>query len=294
MAFYTGQAVSFSELLSALKTAVELNGWLTSGNIIYKNDCFVKVTAFADELRIKGGTGASANELTGDASANAFCRIRACGTAITFPVNYDIHVHSNSVFLIINFNIDFYQHLAFGIANKATLIGTGNWYSGSVGNYNSPTVSIFEYSGGEQNYGTASAPFWNTGTFLYGRFRTAYIHLPIDNVDWCGDADSSAPVFTNTLSPLYARQPSIWNSEAILLPALISVERASNKVSIIAEINDCRLLRITNYEPGQIVQIGHDKWKIYPFYRKNIQQPSGGISIQHSGTLGWAIRYDGP
>ena len=38
MAFYTGQAVSFSELLSALKTAVELNGWLTSGNIIYKND----------------------------------------------------------------------------------------------------------------------------------------------------------------------------------------------------------------------------------------------------------------
>jgi hypothetical protein len=48
------------------------------------------------------------------------------------------------------------------------------------------------------------------------------------------------------------------------------------------------------------VTIGQDRWKIYPFFKKNIQyrngttgaSPSGGTN--HSGTLAMAIRHDGP
>jgi hypothetical protein len=295
MAYYSGQAASFSELRSALKTAVELNGWLTSGDIIYKDDCFVKVTAFADELRIKGGTGASGGELIGGASADAYCRIKSIGRRhVTFPVNYNIHILEEQIYLIIQYGIDYYQWLAFGVVENIAGAGSGNWYGASVcHNPSDGGVTLNSTSGGEINFATPAAPFWNSGNYFYGRFRTSYVNISIDDMTWLGDMDINAPVVHYSIAPLLDRQPSSWNSEAILLPAHVWVPRASNKSSIVARLRGCRLLRINHYQPEQIIQIGHDKWKIYPFYRKNSAASWGGSGVDHTGTFGWAIRYDG-
>lgn len=269
MAYYSGQAASFSELLSALKTAVELNGWMISGDIIYKDDCFVKVTASANSLLIHGGTGASAGNLTGIAHSDAYCLIKAIGTtAVTFPVEYNIHILDDQVYLVIRYGIDFYQWLAFGVAENIAGVGTGNWYGASVchnGASDGISIGTGLQSGG---YTTAGAPFWNTGNFQWGRFRTAYLNIPTDGVEWLGQGQDNAPLIQVGLTQLLDRQPSSWNSEAILLPAHVWVPRASNKSSIVARLRGCRLLRIDHYQPEQIIQIGHDKWKIYPFYRK--------------------------
>ena len=70
--------------------------------------------------------------------------------------------------------------------------------------------------------------------------------------------------------------------------------RASNKVSILAKIENARYLRIDNLQPEQILTFGAEKWMVFPFHKKNSSVRDGGTSIDHSGTFGWAIRYDGP
>ena len=60
------------------------------------------------------------------------------------------------------------------------------------------------------------------------------------------------------------------------------------------DLAHCRFLRIDNYQPGDIIPLGPDRWKVAPWYRKNTAQRDGGSNIQHTGTFGWAIRYDGP
>jgi len=60
------------------------------------------------------------------------------------------------------------------------------------------------------------------------------------------------------------------------------------------DLQNARTLRVDNYDPGQIITLGDDQWRIYPFYRKNADQRDGTTSSggDHSGTMGWAIRYD--
>ncbi len=96
------------------------------------------------------------------------------------------------------------------------------------------------------------------------------------------------------IQPLISRQPSAFSSEAIFLPIQIAVPRASNKTSIVADVKNARYLRIDNYEPGQILTLGNDKWMVFPFHRKNITARNGGDYIDHTGTFGWVIRYEGP
>lgn len=89
-------------------------------------------------------------------------------------------------------------------------------------------------------------------------------------------------------------QPSVWNSEAVLLPIKAFIGRPSAKTSLGADMEFARRLRIDNLTPGDILVLGSDKWKIYPWYRKDVANRNGGIYANHSGTFGWAIRYQGP
>lgn len=260
-----------------------------------KGPCFVKISNVSStELRIEGGTGVSGSNLTGGPSANSFCRIKSMGTVlVAFPVNYNIHITDSNVFLVIKFNNNYFQWLAFGVAEVPGNIGTGNWFGATVPSYDTNGIYFSLYGGGETGYTSAAAPFWNSTGIFYGKFRSSYLHAPIDGVEWLGDT-GLAPLITVYLKPFFEITPNNWNGDSQLFPALVSIARASSKVSIVAAINDFRVLRITNYEPEQILSLGSDRWKIYPFYRKNISSPDGGLGIQHTGTIGWAIRYDGP
>ena len=67
-----------------------------------------------------------------------------------------------------------------------------------------------------------------------------------------------------------------------------------NKVRLVLEVRNARYMRIGNNDPEQVITLGPDRWKVFPFLRKNASVPDGGSVIDHSGTFGWAIRYDGP
>lgn len=98
---------------------------------------------------------------------------------------------------------------------------------------------------------------------------------------------------------LISRQPNIFNSEAVLLPIVCTIFSDSSKLKIVSEINNARYLRINNYEPEQIIILGDEKWKVYPFYKKNSLVPNGGTSLTHrhiwlGNPLRWAINYGKP
>ncbi|UIZ57775.1 hypothetical protein LZP46_01050 [Acinetobacter sp. SCLZS86] len=297
MAYYSGLATNFSDLLSALKTACMASGWIVNGDIFSKNACFVKLSALTAELRIEGGTGANSGNLTGGPSADCYCRIMNFGSQIiTWPVNYNIHLTDSDVFLCIKYNVSCYQWMAWGVASVFGNLGTGNWFGASVPFRvpNPPGINMGINPIVGDSYQGTPVPFWDGGNMGAGRFRCSYIHVEIDGLKWLGESPTSPAVATMVNSVFLDRQPNSWNGESIFLPFLLSVARASSKISCVAELNDCRLVRIEHYEPEQIITLGPEKWMIYPFYKKNILAPSGGGSINHTGTFGWAIRYDGP
>lgn len=72
------------------------------------------------------------------------------------------------------------------------------------------------------------------------------------------------------------------NLQPILAPVVIMAGRPSNFLSVIGAMPHVRYLRIDNYESGEIIQVGAQKWIAFPHTNKN-----------HS-TDGWCIKYDGP
>lgn len=50
--------------------------------------------------------------------------------AFTWPVNYEVFVFDQEVYLVINYSVDVYQWLAFGKSSIA-LPGTGCWFAGT-------------------------------------------------------------------------------------------------------------------------------------------------------------------
>lgn len=135
------------------------------------------------------------------------------------------------------------------------------------------------------------APFWQG--FLnapnYPDRGSTDINHGLDGVDtWTPQASALA-----TLLPLAARQPNAWNGEAMLLPIEPVVKRSSNKIARVGSLGHARFIRIDNIVPEDIITLGTDHWKVYPFLRKNAAVRDGGLDANHSGTFGWAVRYDG-
>ena len=92
--------------------------------------------------------------------------------------------------------------------------------------------------------------------------------------------------------PLIQRTPNTWNGEATLLPVQAYLARPSSKVSLIAELGHMRYVRIDNYNAGDIITLGADRWKVFPWWQRNAASRDGADFS--SGTLGFAVRYDGP
>lgn len=243
--------------------------------------------------------------------------------AWAWPVEYHIHVQADpdEVWVFVRYNTDYLQWLAFGQSGAPGNAGTGNWHAASVaryGNLGNGDVLVdracnIAANGANNGIGYQPSfcplPFWWFGNADSRKVsQNSAVHGAIDAATgspvWssndgylgAGNTVGAAPALT----PLLGRIPSLWNSEAVLLPIQIIQARASAKVSLLAELQHARLTRNDYIEPAGIVTLGGDRWKVYPAYRRNLGARVGGvpsydsIPINHSGTFAIAVRYDGP
>lgn len=307
MAYYSGLCTSYRNLTETLVEKCQVHGWVWQDNILSKDDLFIKIEP-QDTTRnnipagiiLTGGTNRQNFVLGSSGSRVRMGSPHPTELGATFPANYHLFIFANEVYLIIKFDYDKFFYLAFG---KSTLIqgtqGNGLWLSATsnyYANLNNPIV-MTELHGGHSTYGfgSAVAPFWNRHSWSQGQSNSLICH-GFDGILWSLGNKKAHVIF----EPLITRLPTAHFSDSPLLPYNIYLERPENKLSLIAQLENARFVRVDNYENEQILTLGHEKWMIFPFYHKNIRERSNtvvyyqsGKNSPHTGTFGWAIRYDG-
>ena len=219
---------------------------------------------------------------------------------VSFPCTYEVFGFTQELYLIANYDVDSYQWMAFGKSSVPGIAGQGGWCGASIGDsvgssFSGP-VSMSASGGGSTPYYPYVCPalFWATSV-SWGVSRNCWVNHGLDAHGWTYDGSiGSAPIGCSPNLPLVNLQPSVWSNESVLLPIRCLKARPSFKSSLIADLANARHLRIDNLAPGDILTLGVDKWKVFPWYRKDAASRNGGTGVNHTGTFGWAIRYEGP
>jgi hypothetical protein len=299
MAFQTGSANSAADLLTAIQGFCVSNGWTLSGSVLSKGNGYTQLTVAADGLSVLGGTGVDgANNLVGAGPQAVTFNTPANNTPLVYPVKYFLHVFANEVYALINWSVNAYTFLAFGCSPFPGLPGTGGWYCSSYAG-NRPTNLNWSsdfYTGMAVDYNSVNSTglFWCYGNATPGN---GYVHHGLDGTTWTatkagtGQAPATSAKTAAFAGPLMQQGINQWNGQAPLIPVHVYIDRGSSKLSIIASLLHVRYINMGNLAPEQIVTLGPDRWKVYPFFRKgSVYAPSGS----DSGWMAIAVRYDGP
>lgn len=305
MSFVQGVAQNYADLAGALEAALLANGWSKTGAVLHAGGCHVTLAVVGTTIVLTGGTGVSGTALQ---EPGPGVRIGTAGVmSITFPATYHIAVHGSpsEVALHVNYDVDKWQWLAFG-EGTISVPGSGGWHAGSFAGDRAPT-SLWANPVGNLYGG-------NAGRFTAGLFHGdpggsygagSYIHTGVDGSEWVSASSGHLPSVSSAHISIYneellKRTPSALNAAAVLLPAQVWQARAGNTASLVGDFAHFRVLRIDNHVPGEIISYGSDRWRVYPYYRKNAAERDGGnwsssnFAQAHTGTMGMAVRYDGP
>ena len=307
MAYITGTAATFADLQTALQNACTANGWTLSSGILSKNGCFFKLSNASNYLQIDGGTGRSGSTLTDAHTAGA--RLGSItGYAITFPINYEIHLFTNpdEVYCVINYNSDFYQQISFGKSDVPGIGGTGAWFTGAYHSTISLTSAdsrMVYWSGSISSAGVSYQDAQTVGLFAHGNNsgwqQASFVHAGLDSVGWKTAENGTAGTGLQGMSyasGLLTAMPNLGNNANVLIPVKAIQFRFDNGRTVVANLRNVRYLRIDNIVPGEIITFGAEQWKCYPFHRKDATVRDGVANwtgAQHSGTWGYALKYTG-
>ena len=192
------------------------------------------------------------------------------------------------MYVLLNTNVSNYYWLAFGVST-VTLQGTGLWLAGNVGKYGGAFgISLKESGSNNSSLYTCPAICFASTRTTSAEHMSYALQSAAGSV-WPGYTSPGGDAY----KPLHTRARPGWNGASPLLPIKEYETVGANRVRLITELAHARYVRVDNLEPGQVLALGSDRWKVYPFYKKNAVVPDGGDGLDHSGTFGWALRYDG-
>lgn len=305
MAFATGAAGNINDLLTALQNSCTANGWTLTNGVLASGDCHLKASVSAAALALSIGLGDDGNgNLTSPAPGTTVLSNCLGADPIVYPVVWFAHVTATEVYFVVNFSVDRYIMCAFGQSPVPGLPGKGVWVNGS-GAGAAGTLIWNSFFAGQVIYnGYTGTGLFYCGQAFNGSPTWSYFHHGLDNGGWSQPSDDNngvVPSFGGAVKATIGAidlmtlfSPSTWSGEPILVPVQPAIGRPSGFVSVVGELVSCRYVRLDNLDAGQIITIGTDRWKIYPFYRKNASARNPGNGSVDSGTLGLAIHYDGP
>lgn len=291
MAYSTGTATSLAAMHTACKDACVADGWAWDAveEVLSKGTSFIKLyvnidAVQGDGLAILGRTSLTAGD------GPYYVQIGALGrVALTFPVTYHAFTFSNEVFFIISSGSS-YQYISFGKSTQPGLVGTGCYYSGSL-TFNVPSLTYAPRVQLNETNASANCPAFAWAVYQNVITQNTFVHSDMDADGWVLNIGSIVAGHKPSVE-LLASQPNTYDMEAILLPIKVLKLRASSLYSQVMEVENARYLR-NDYHPDEsIITIGLDKWMVFPHLKRNTATRDGGTG--HSGTLAWAIKYEGP
>jgi len=103
------------------------------------------------------------------------------------------------------------------------------------------------------------------------------------------------------VSPIHKTNPNAFNGQTVLTPFIPFLSGSDGYFIPLGRIGHVRFVKLTNYDPGDVITIGPDKWKVFPWSIKDTTKPDGerlpfynSSSLPSTGVLGIAVKYDGP
>ncbi len=222
---------------------------------------FLRVQIVSGFLTFLGGTGQSAGALTGAAAAVSRIGTLA-GRAIAFPVKYEIFAFTNEVYLVINYNVSYYQWAAFGKSTVQGLPGTGMWFGASCF-ANAPSTIAMTATGGQASSGYCiPGLFYRQRSYAGSTTLESRIHHGLDGLAWSDGTNGASAI--DAMVPLLAMLPNTWNSEAILLPIRVFYPRPSNKNSLVADLEHARYTRSITTRPATSLRSAVTAGRYFP------------------------------
>lgn len=312
MGYYSGTAASLTALRTALLTHAVADGWTLTGDVLSKAGVYFQIQETATNITCLGcEDNAVANPAPGVVQIGRIYYLAGQTTReIAFPCNYEVFGFAQELYLVANYDVDSYQWMAFGKSTVPGLPGQGGWCGATIGSTipNGQSSGVYAPISLQQTgisaiaqgiSGMTAAQLFVTNqsaTYNLTPYRASWVNSGLDANGWWFDTTNSAAPSVGILPVLELlwQQPSVWNTEATLLPLRAWKRRPSYKISLIADLANARMIRIDNLAPGDILSIGSDQWKVFPWYRKDVSARNGATSANHTGTFGWAIRYEGP
>lgn len=301
MSYYSGTAASLAALRDALLVHAQADGWTLTGDVLSKAGVYFRIQVTATNITCLGcESNAVANPAPNLVQiGRIFQRSGYTTREISFPCSYEVLGFAQELYMVVNYDVDAYQWMAFGKSTVPGLPGQGGWFGATGGPVYAVTtvtdpIAITPSSGGSTNFveGNSAALFY-ADDIRHQTSRNCYVNHGLDGAGWAWSSDGNTTGIRWSI-PLHGMLPNVWNSEALLLPLRAYRVRPSYKSSLIASLDNARITRIDNLAPGDILTIGPDRWKVFPWYRKSITSRNGGTNINHTGTMGWTIRYEGP
>lgn len=311
MAYYTGTVNSFADLKAVIEGAAIDTGWALVSGILSKYGHFIQLATGTNGgypfLSIKAATSQSGGALSGQVATGAKM-YSSKNMVLAWPGEYFIHAFDREFYCFLKSNVDLYQTLTFGVSDMPGIGGTGGWYGSMAGigrNQNSSQNRdhLFGLQTGYEeimasriiynDLGSLGSPFWASRITGEDRISEINIGLEINGWVFSGNRGISA------VAGLLTAAPSLLNNGHILLPVKNIVTRSAGGVTTVLQHKHLRWMRNDLIENEEIIEYGADRWKCYPVLRKNLETrngytSSGGVGFTHSGTFGYAVRYDGP
>ena len=324
MAFVTGTAASYAALKTAVETACVAVGWTLADDILSKGSAFVQLrvatpsgtggTQQGTGLAAFPGTGKSGTTLLGTVSnAPRLGPLTHPDTSyfkqIDLPFDYFIFTFTapDEVYVIARRG-SYYTRLCFGVSKPLGAGGNGLWVDASVygcegygdHGYNGAIIGAASGSASSRIASTPSYPcitgMWqNTRGHWYGTsYSSSLINTgagwmvggPLNYAGQCNAIEPIDPLVSVLQSGSFADPP--------LLPIRVHQCISATENRVVLEVENARYFRLKNHEPEAIIQRGGSQWMVFPWLRKD-GTVAGDVGVAtHSGTFGWAIRYEGP
>jgi hypothetical protein len=318
--YQTGTFTTVAGLKSTIESFCTTNGWTLTSGVLHKELSYVKLTnPDSDRLTITGAN--SVDFLTTPCPFSQTLYL----VSGDLPATYYLFVHADPdmCVCVVNYNTVQIQVLMFGDIVKihsSAYVG-GNFFFASRQDSNYTLAPSLRYINDVNVYSGSSAtgankrshfmPFQTGGNVAgglnYGYIRSGF-HAEIDDYIW--DMDSESELFianknimlTESTISSYHRSPNQWDSQAHLIPMHIQARMEDDLWGYLGYVEHIRLIRIDNYNIGDIVEIAPDSWKVFPWVKKDMTYPSGSTSgttqdnillpLESSGSLGFAVHYD--
>ena len=309
MAFQTGTASSFINLLDALRLFATANGWTQNlwADVgadkrlhLQKGGIYANFLAEADDsdLWINGSLGFDAG-----AAWNAQPSVMPSSQgprmstilqgAIAWPVTYWLFQHAapDSIEMVIRYQPTLHQWMMFGGITKYGTWAGGEYFAASVGGSWAGTKRAFR---GQVESDAVPVLFHEQRTGGIGTHFGSNLHAEVDSLTWWSDSLMAGNIAQATAAryawPLVNRSLSAFNGLTTLQPIEIYALRLDSHHSPLGRVEHVRYCNVLNHNAGDIIDIGGQKWMLFPWLEK------GGSTDWQPTTLhaGMAIKYDGP